>query len=86
MQQEEQQEFISNAKNQLLEDKLNEISAARTIGRLAEKKVNGIYVESLLSIQAMAQERKFKEREKENLIRTVLSTTCLMLSNKLRKT
>lgn len=70
----------------MLEDKFKEMNAARDISRLVEKRISGIYVGSLVSIEGMSQERKFREKEKETMIKTILSTTFLMVSHKLRKT
>lgn len=82
---EEQENFISHAKNLLIEDKLNEMKASREIARVVERKMSKVSTQALGLIESKSSQQAAVNQLKPQLIKNVLITTFMMVNNKLRR-
>jgi hypothetical protein len=68
IEQEEQEEFINHAKNQLLEDTLNEYQGAREIRRIMENKSLIFYSQALTAIALQSQIKSAEEKNQKAVL------------------
>lgn len=78
---EEQEDFITHAKNQLIEDQLNELKAAKEINYVMGKKISRVFSKTLSSIENRANLKEKDDSIKPLKVKNGLISVFLTLTN-----